>query len=69
MAKPKKKPPGPPTRVSVLTFSVARMLVIAACGIAGAAYAIVRYYTHPPAPMLVPAPSATEVPVEIEDRD
>jgi hypothetical protein len=69
MAKPKKKPPGPPARVTVLSFAILRMILLAACAIAGAVYAVVRYYTHPPAPMMVPAPSATEIPVEVEEKD
>ncbi|MCL2777050.1 MAG: hypothetical protein FWD73_03525 [Polyangiaceae bacterium] len=39
-----------------------RMFVIGSVAIAAAAYAIWRHYTVPLAPMLGPAPSATEIP-------
>lgn len=39
-----------------------RMFLLGAVSILAAAYAIYRHYTVPHAPMLVPAPTATEIP-------
>ncbi len=54
-----------------------RIVALATFSIAGAIWALVRYYTHPRAPMLVPVPppaltydpDAGETPVFFEDED
>jgi hypothetical protein len=60
-------PPAPPPRrakppPSVFAPPVLRVFLLASIAVAGAAYGLWRYYTHRPVPMLVPAPSSTEVP-------
>ena len=41
-------------------FAVFRVFVLAAVSVTAAGYALVRFYTHPHQPMLVPAPSASQ---------
>jgi hypothetical protein len=38
------------------------VFLLAAVSVIAAGWGLWRYYTHRPAPMLVPAPSATEIP-------
>jgi len=39
-----------------------RLFVLAILSVALSVWAVVRYYTHPRPPMLVPAPESTEIP-------
>lgn len=61
-----KKPVERPKVPAALFF---RMFVVGSLAVVAAAYAIYRYYFVPRAPMLVPAPPATELPApELEPR-
>lgn len=62
MAKRKKTRPQAPERVRLMTPWFFRVLVLGACAVGAAIYALVRFYTQPRAPMWVPIPSATEIP-------
>lgn len=60
-------PPDKPARraqpvPSVFATPVLRVFLLAAASVAAAGYGIWRYYAHKPVPMLVPAPSASELP-------
>ncbi len=61
MAK-RKKPPARAERVQLISPWLARVVVLAICGIGAAAYALVRHYTQPRAPMWVAIPPPTEIP-------
>jgi len=43
-----------------LPLPVLRTFVLAAVAVVASTYALVRYYTHPRPPMLVPAPPPSE---------
>ena len=58
----KKSPPGPPTKPRIPFALLFRMFAIGMVAVIAAAYGIYRYYTVPRASMLVPVPSATELP-------
>jgi len=58
----RKKPPARPERIRLVSPWLLRVVVLAVCGIGGAAYALVRHYTQPRAPMWVAIPAATELP-------
>lgn len=58
----KKKPPPRPERPRIPVALLFRMFVIGTVAVAAASYGIYRYYFVPRAPMLVPAPSSTEIP-------
>jgi hypothetical protein len=63
--KKKRRLDGPPPQpvVPKVPFSVVlRMFVVGTVAVAAAAWAIWRHYSVPRMPMLVPAPSATEIP-------
>ncbi|MBX3190697.1 MAG: hypothetical protein KF819_27100 [Labilithrix sp.] len=64
MASPKKNVDlkKPVERPKVPTALLFRMFVIGTVAVVAAGYGIYRYYFVPRAPMLVPAPPATEVP-------
>ena len=69
--KHKRKPPAPPVRVRLVTPWLVRVILLSVCGIGTAAYALVRHYTTPRAPMWVTVPSATEIPAPdlVDDSD
>ena len=71
MAKRKKRHPAPPERVRLVSAWLLRVLVLGVCAIVAAAYAVVRYYTHPREPMWVTVPAPTELPAPelLEDSD
>ncbi len=71
MAKRKKHVAAAPERVRLMTPWFLRVLVLGAFAVCAAAYAIIRHYTEPRAPMWVTVPSATEIvaPELIEDTD
>lgn len=65
MALGKKKRRGPPPRPETPRIPLAaaiRMFVIGTLAVFAAAWALFRHYSVPRMPMLVPAPSATEIP-------
>ena len=64
--KNKKKPKAKPEQASIPVHLAIRMFLIGSIAVVGAVYAIWRHYSVPRAPMLVPAPSASEIPIEGE---
>lgn len=68
MIKDKKKKPrtGKPERASIPVHLAIRMFLIGSIAVVGAVYAIWRHYSVPRTPMLVPAPSPSEIPIELE---
>lgn len=64
MGRPKKRKrtPPPPTRPGLPFVALFRMFGIGAVSVIACVVALVRHYTLPPEPMLVPSPPATEVP-------
>lgn len=53
-------------RPSIPLHMVIRMFLIGAVAVIGSIYALWRHYSVPRTPMLVPAPSSSEVPIEYE---
>lgn len=64
--KKKKVTASRPERPSIPLHLAIRMFLIGGIAVAGAVYALWRHYSLPRTPMLVPAPSASEVPIEYE---
>lgn len=62
----KKKITSAPERPSIPFAMAIRMFLIGSIAVIGAVWAIWRHYSVPRTPMLVPVPSATEIPVEVE---
>jgi hypothetical protein len=58
------KPARRPQRVRYPIAVLFRMFVIGSIAVIGAAWALWRHYTVPHVPMVVPAPSASEIEVE-----
>jgi len=50
-------------------FALVRVFLLAAVSVTAAGYALVRYYTHPHMPMLVPAPPGASTPTGPESLD
>ncbi|WP_394844377.1 hypothetical protein LZC95_45910 [Pendulispora brunnea] len=49
-------------------FALIRVFLLSVVAVVGSAYALVRYYTRPHPPMVVPSPSAT-VPTQADPSD
>lgn len=59
-----KEPLPRPQRVRYPVGVLFRMFVLGSVAVIGSLYALWRHYNVPPAPMLVPAPAATEIEIE-----
>lgn len=62
MAKKKRKVPPTPTNWKIPGNLLFRMFVLGSVAIVACCWGIWRYYFVPRTPMLVPAPTATEIP-------
>jgi len=58
-----RSPVGTPSSVA---FPLLRVFVLAGVGVWAAAYGLWRYYTVARPSMIAPAPTATEIPIEVE---
>jgi hypothetical protein len=58
------RPPHRPERIRYPISTLFRMFVLGSVAIVGSAWALWRHYTVPHQPMVVPAPSATEIEIE-----
>lgn len=63
---PRELPPRP-QRVRYPIAVLFRMFVLGSVAVIGSVYALWRHYHVPHAPMLVPAPAATEIEIERAD--
>jgi len=64
------QPPRPhPTEKTVGSAFFLRVVVLASVAVIGSGWALVRFYTHPHAPMLVPAPTPSDAGTAARTRD
>jgi hypothetical protein len=64
LGKPKKRKPKPPEKIRFPASVLFRMFVLGSIAVIASIWALWRYYNVPRMPMLVPAPSATEIEIE-----
>lgn len=60
----KRTPPPRPRQIRYPLGTLFRMFVLGSFAVIGALWALWRHYTVPHVPMLVPAPSPTEIQIE-----
>lgn len=59
-----RRPPLRPERPQIPPAMLVRMFLIGAISVVAAAWALWRHYTVPRSPMLLPAPSSSEIEIE-----